>query len=278
MDIRGRTMGHLTQRARYLQPTGQQRSLGLFCLGAGEQSGDVSPVRLRTLDCHAAVLIDAGAGTLTIGSGTVPVHGPTLFWLFPGVEHSYGPDRSGWRERWVLFDGSAVGAYGQLAVLDRRRPLWPLADDSPPIGRLRQVVRTVMSGDHRDLLGVTGLLHLLIAEAAPRLTPGDPAEQLLADLRGNAFDQSSVQTHARRLGRTVRQLRAEVRRAAGTSPNDFLIGVRIERAQQLLVSTDRTIAAIATEVGYPDAGYFTRIFTGRVGRAPSVFRDTEQRR
>jgi AraC-like DNA-binding protein len=37
------------------------------------------------------------------------------------------------------------------------------------------------------------------------------------------------------------------------------------------------VAAVARRVGYADAGYFSRLFTRRVGITPSVFRDQQAR-
>lgn len=83
----------------YFTPSPAHRHLGLYCLGVGWQDGTTAPVPSRVLDSYAAVLVHRGQGTLS--SGLEParqVDGPTLFWLFPGLTHSYAPDRHGWSE------------------------------------------------------------------------------------------------------------------------------------------------------------------------------------
>lgn len=73
------------------------------------------------------------------------------------------------------------------------------------------------------------------------------------------------------------QLRTAVRRGAGCSPKDYLLRIRLDRAKELLATTDLPVAAVARRVGYDDPAYFSRLFTRRVGVAPVHFRIQESR-
>jgi len=53
---------------------------------------------------------------------------------------------------------------------------------------------------------------------------------------------------------------------------EYLTQVRIERARELLQSTGMSIVAIATEVGYEDASYFSKVFRKRCGLSPNLYR------
>ncbi len=68
-----------------------------------------------------------------------------------------------------------------------------------------------------------------------------------------------------------------VRAATGLTVNDFVIEVRIARAQSLLAETALDVGQIAAQVGYDDAAYFSRIFHRRTGAAPSAFRRQQSR-
>lgn len=52
-----------------------------------------------------------------------------------------------------------------------------------------------------------------------------------------------------------------MRRGAGCSPKDYLLGIRLGRAKELLVATELPVAAVARRVGYEDPAYFSRLFT-----------------
>lgn len=58
----------------------------------------------------------------------------------------------------------------------------------------------------------------------------------------------------------------------GTSPINYLIGLRIEEASRLLRSTDRSITDVAFDVGFSDSNYFSRQFRKARGQSPREYR------
>lgn len=53
---------------------------------------------------------------------------------------------------------------------------------------------------------------------------------------------------------------------------DYVIERRIEKAKQLLCTTNETIETIAAQVGYDESNYFRRIFKKKVGLTPREYR------
>ena len=62
------------------------------------------------------------------------------------------------------------------------------------------------------------------------------------------------------------------RNSVGNSPHEYIIRRRIERAQGLMLSTDKALSEIATECGFADQPHFTRLFRRLVGESPSAWR------
>jgi AraC family transcriptional regulator len=62
------------------------------------------------------------------------------------------------------------------------------------------------------------------------------------------------------------------RNSLGTSPHEFLIRRRIERAQQLMLSTDMPLCEIAAECGLADQAHLSRQFRRIVGETPAAWR------
>ncbi len=58
----------------------------------------------------------------------------------------------------------------------------------------------------------------------------------------------------------------------GVTPIDFVTGVRIERAKELLLGTDQSCTEICFQAGYGNQSYFTRTFKSVVGMTPRQFR------
>ncbi len=62
------------------------------------------------------------------------------------------------------------------------------------------------------------------------------------------------------------------RRVLGRPPVDYLIRLRIGKAQALLRRTDLSVKEIAAETGFGDSNYFARQFRRIAGMSPSAFR------
>ncbi len=58
----------------------------------------------------------------------------------------------------------------------------------------------------------------------------------------------------------------------GKSPSAFLLSMRIERARELLETSELSVREVGEAVGYFDQNYFSRIFKKNVGMSPTVFR------
>lgn len=259
--------------ASYRTPSDAHRRLGLVCLGVGSQRG-VVPCGPRAIDSHAAVLLTAGRGRLRLDGAEYPLRAPVLFWLRPGQRHRYGPDRHGWSESWVLFDGPATTGYAELGYLAGTAPVTTFDD----VGAVRRAFTEL--GDvcrqpdpDVDVRAALGVHHLLAAVRQTRRDHDRSGAPVLAALRRDAGLALSVAHHARRLGRTADELRDTVRRLTGLGVKDYLVRVRIDRAKQLLADGAPSISDVAAAVGYDDPGYFSRLFTRRVGVSPSRFRD-----
>lgn len=61
-------------------------------------------------------------------------------------------------------------------------------------------------------------------------------------------------------------------RTFGETPHEFLTRMRIERARELLASTDLPVSQVCLEIGYTSLGSFSTRFHQVAGCAPSEFR------
>ena len=61
------------------------------------------------------------------------------------------------------------------------------------------------------------------------------------------------------------------------SPSQFILDHRMRRAQQLLVSQDITIRAVAAACGYDDQFHFSRLFKARFAVSPLRYRELSRR-
>lgn len=91
-------------------------------------------------------------------------------------------------------------------------------------------------------------------------------------LDGCYRDKVAVKEMAGRSGLNERTFLRRFRKATGESPLEYLQRLRVEKAKQLLVRSDRSLEEITSVVGYVDISSFRRLFTQIVGLSPAVYR------
>jgi AraC family transcriptional regulator len=67
------------------------------------------------------------------------------------------------------------------------------------------------------------------------------------------------------------------KQSTNTSPHQYVIRCRIERAKQLMGMGNLSIAAIAQTVGFASQGHFTYHFKRLVGVTPKAYQRSQER-
>jgi len=146
--------------------------------------------------------------------------------------------------------------------------------------RLAEIAKTEPSLSHivqRQALGWE-LISILLEKAsfredrinlirhASRLTP------VLAYIQENLAQPINHGLLARRAGLSPSRFHTVFHSALGAAPYAYVQKLRLQKAQQLLVRTDRTVAEIGQQVGHPDPYHFSRIFRRNFGVSPAGYR------
>ncbi len=85
-------------------------------------------------------------------------------------------------------------------------------------------------------------------------------------------EAAPVAAMTRLSGLAERTFKRRFEGATGMSPLEYTHTLRLEEAKQMLESTDQSIEAIAHEVGYEDAAFFSRLFRRKVSLSPAQYR------
>jgi AraC-like DNA-binding protein len=107
------------------------------------------------------------------------------------------------------------------------------------------------------------------------VTPVHPSRHLLRakDLIDSRYAEAlDVPALARAARLSPAHFSREFRRAFGTTPHQYLLTRRLERAAALLRHTDRSVADICVTVGLTSVGSFTTSFGRAFGRSPTAYR------
>jgi len=85
-------------------------------------------------------------------------------------------------------------------------------------------------------------------------------------------EANPVTAMVRLSGLAERSFKRRFQQATGMPPLEYVHALRIEEAKQMLEAGDEPIEAIAHEVGYEDAAFFSRLFRRKVNLTPADYR------
>lgn len=92
-------------------------------------------------------------------------------------------------------------------------------------------------------------------------------------LRSGCEHGATVSDAAEYIGLTEKYLCKLFKANAGITPIEFLTKLRMDKALQLLRSTDLSVYEIARSVGFEDQTYFSRFFKRNMGMSPTKFKE-----
>lgn len=130
-----------------------------------------------------------------------------------------------------------------------------------------QVARRLVIAPHRD----GGQAQFIERPLAP--SAGGRLSQLIAELHEEPQGSPSIQQLAARAAMSERTFIRRFRETTGMAPGAWLVAVRVDRARDLLETTDLSIEQVAAESGFGAATTLRHHFRSRLGLSPAAYRD-----
>jgi len=88
-----------------------------------------------------------------------------------------------------------------------------------------------------------------------------------------AFDEDiSVKAIADQVFISASYLAALFKKETGLTVNEYLTSIRLQKATEMLIETDKRVIDISLDVGYRDSRYFSRLFKDMFGILPTEYR------
>lgn len=236
--------------------------------------------RGRVLGAWQVVWIERGAGEFAAkrsGASEQVEAGDVLF-LTPGQWHRYRPAvETGWREHWVELEGPVLVRLTETGLLPAQCGVLRGLNSvvlGAIIGTLH--ARFEAAGGAETAATGLGLLDVLAdghrrreRENTPLVRAVRRAERLLGERLSTTVDFPAL-AHELHVG--YAGFRREFKRRTGLAPGQYLMRLRLERAQRLLGATPATLEVISVQVGFSSAFHLSAAFKARFGIAPAVWR------
>lgn len=111
---------------------------------------------------------------------------------------------------------------------------------------------------------------MLISQTSTKSNPD--IMSVINEMEKNPEKHYTLSDLARKANMCVSGFTKKFRNMLGVSPMEYLLGLRIEKSEQLLTGTSMTIYNIAETCGFYDINYFIKVFRRHRGITPAKFR------
>lgn len=97
-------------------------------------------------------------------------------------------------------------------------------------------------------------------------------DQIKAYLDKNYTMDISLETIAQKFGFNASYLSRRFKQKYGMGMIDYITRLRMQKAKEILVTTNLNIYNVSAQLGYKDEKYFSRVFTKETGLSPNQYR------
>lgn len=237
----------------------------------------------RVLQRYQIILISQGAGTFECESipGSQNVERGSVLLLFPGVWHRYRPvAETGWIEHWIECHGPVFDRAVRAGLIEPKRSVLKVAPTHDLFECFNRCHFLAQSGAlaNQDLLSTMGLHilcllgHLGESERGATGSINELVEKAHALIAQGCQRPLNLRALAAQLGVSYSHLRHSFTARVGISPREHYLNTRLQKAQDLLMNTTKSIKEIAEILGFESAYHLSKQFKTRLGASPKHWR------
>jgi len=232
---------------------------------------------------HILIFCLDGEGWCEIGDQRLTIHQQEALVIPRGIGHCYGAsEEKPWSIHWVHFRGSSGDLFAhQLPEHEYSLKVDPKTAETLS-ALFTECYDSFIGGfvTHR-LIYCSQVLHHLLGQMffgnrafSPLLRTSHfhNIEDTLHYLEKHIATRLTLEAMAEHAGLSISHFAATFKQQTGYSPVDYFIQLKMQYACSQLTLSNKTIQHIASEVGYDDPYYFSRIFKKVVGLSPHHYR------
>jgi len=256
----------------------------LLCTRTGFQGPSPAHYIPRPTGSYDFILIfcTGGCGWVEIDGREQTVQANEGFLIPAHTPHTYGSDPDNpWENYWVHFQGNQSGDFAKLICKDKLPAVFQLANPQEIIAGLEHLYQH-MSHVHTSamLLAASGILQQLLCSIQLRCqsstgkmgTAEENIDKTIEFMAGNLSHRFSLKDLARQAGMSPNHYGALFKERHQDSPLNYFNRLKIQKACELLTTTDLRIHEVGELLGFQDPYYFSRLFKKTMGLSPRAYR------
>ena len=206
-----------------------------------------------------------------------------FFLLFPGEWHSYHPTGPrGWKKYWIGFRGHNMDDRVRAGFLSPTKPIYHVGFSDKIVQLYRSAFdaalaeeaysQQVMAGIVNHLIGLMYSLERNIELKSRNQEHVNMINRAQLRIRESLESSLTIQQVAEEMGVSYSNFRKLFKEHTGLSPAVYQQDLRLQRAKELLTTTDMSIKEIADRLNFESPDYFSSKFRVKTGRKPSDLR------
>lgn len=211
-----------------------------------------------------------------------PVKAGDIFLLFPGEWHTYHPSpQKGWKSYWIGFKGKNMDDRVKAGFLSPEKPIYHVGYSNDIIRLYEEAYATALAETayaQQTLAGIVnhliGLMYSLERNIILNKNQEhvDMVNRARMMIREALEDDLTIREIADRIGISYSSFRKLFKEFTGIAPAMYQQDLRLQRAKELLSTTDLSIKEIAYQLRFESPDYFSSKFKIKTGCKPSEFR------
>jgi AraC-like DNA-binding protein len=235
----------------------------------------------RTLNEYQLCYITEGEGMYENSSGRFKIRTGSLLITRPGSWHRYRPVKSkGWKEHYVGFNGPIANRIFQQPWFQNQRAVIEIGIHEEIIDsyfKIFEYVREEKPGYQQVAAGmIMKLLGFLVSINKQKGFSGKRIEQIIQkacfSIRENVESGFDFRKFAMENNIGYSYFRKMFKKYTGMPPHQYHLELKLLRAKEMLLFSDKIIKEISYDMGFQSIYYFSRVFKEKMGVSPSDIR------
>ena len=242
--------------------------------------------RGRILDEYQMLYLLEGEGVFSSKHvRDVHIKAGDIFLLFPGEWHTYHPmPGSPWKSYWIGFSGRNMDDRVEAGFLSREKPIYHVGFSSEIVRLYKSAydaatkeeahAQQLLAGIVNHLIGMMYALerNIVLGKNSNHVNMINRARLRIREALESSL---TIQQIAEELGCSYSNFRKLFKEYTGLSPATYQQDLKLQRAKELLSTTNLSVKEIAYRLNFDSPDYFSAKFKIKTGRKPSDFRQKE---